>query len=164
MVASDTQGTPLDAERYINLETFRKDGTGVKTPVWAAALDGRLVVFTDGTSYKVKRLRANPAIKAAACDVRGNVRGAWHDGTARIRHWTHRPARVRDGCQAGRGDTDAGDRRHVGSSAGQGRTDRGGQRTGWGRPDNGVLDSRDPALGGDDRARAVHTLVDHDVR
>jgi hypothetical protein len=79
-----TQGTPLDAERYINLETFRRDGTGVKTPVWAAPLDGRLVVFTDGTSYKVKRLRANPAIKAAACDVRGNVKGPWHEGSARI--------------------------------------------------------------------------------
>ena len=77
-------GTPLDDQRYINLETFKKDGTGVKTPVWAAPLDGRLVVVTDGTSYKVKRLRNNPACKAAPCDVRGNVTGAWHAGTARI--------------------------------------------------------------------------------
>jgi PPOX class probable F420-dependent enzyme len=76
--------TPLGNERYINLETFRKDGTGVKTPVWAAPLDGRLVVFTDGTSYKVKRLRNNPKVRAAACDARGNVRGDWLEGTARI--------------------------------------------------------------------------------
>jgi uncharacterized protein len=84
MRAMPPAGTPLDAERYINLETFKKDGAGVKTPVWAAPLDGKLVVFTDGTSYKVKRLRRNPAIRAAPCDVRGNVKGAWLDGTGRI--------------------------------------------------------------------------------
>jgi PPOX class probable F420-dependent enzyme len=76
--------TPLDDERYVNLETFKKDGTGVKTPVWAAPLDGRLVVFTDGTSYKVKRLRRDPRIRVAACDVRGNLKGDWRDGTGRI--------------------------------------------------------------------------------
>ena len=77
-------GTPLDNERYISLETFKKDGTGVKTPVWAAPLDGRLVVVTDGTSYKVKRLRNNPKLKAAPCDARGKVKGDWHAGTGRI--------------------------------------------------------------------------------
>jgi len=77
-------GTPLDNERYISLETFKKDGTGVKTPVWAAPLDGRLVVVTDGTSYKVKRLRNNPKLKAAPCDARGKVKGDWHEGTGRI--------------------------------------------------------------------------------
>jgi PPOX class probable F420-dependent enzyme len=77
-------GTPLDDERYINLETFKKDGNGVKTPVWAAPLDGRLVVFTDGTSYKVKRLRRDPRIRVAPCDVRGNLKGDWRDGTGRI--------------------------------------------------------------------------------
>ena len=76
--------TALDAERYINLETFRKDGSGVKTPVWAAALDGKLVVMTDGTSYKVKRLRNNPKVRVAACSARGDVRGPWHEGTCRV--------------------------------------------------------------------------------
>ena len=75
---------PFADESYVNLETFKKDGTGVKTPVWAAPLDGRLVVFTDGRSYKVKRLRRNASVRVAACDVRGNVRGEWVDGTARI--------------------------------------------------------------------------------
>jgi PPOX class probable F420-dependent enzyme len=84
MLAAGSPGTPLDRERYISLETFRRDGTGVKTPVWAAPLDGRLVVVTDGTSYKVKRLRANPKFRAAACDVRGTVTGAWHDGIGRV--------------------------------------------------------------------------------
>lgn len=79
-----TATTPLDDERYISLETFKKDGNGVKTPVWCAPLDGKLVIFTAGESYKVKRLRRNPACRAAACDVRGRVRGPWHEGTCRI--------------------------------------------------------------------------------
>jgi uncharacterized protein len=81
---TDTTGTPLGAEKYINLETFKKDGSGVKTPVWAAALDGKLVVVTDGTSYKVKRLRNNPKLRAAGCDAQGNVHGPWYEGTGRI--------------------------------------------------------------------------------
>ncbi len=81
---AESTGTPLDHERYISLETFRRDGSGVKTPVWAAPLDGTLVVFTDGTSYKVKRLRANKKCRAAGCDARGTVKGAWSEGTCRI--------------------------------------------------------------------------------
>jgi PPOX class probable F420-dependent enzyme len=77
-------GTSLDNEKYINLETFKKDGNGVKTPVWAAPLDGKLVIFTAGDSFKVKRIRRNSKCRAAACDMRGKVRGEWHDGTARV--------------------------------------------------------------------------------
>jgi hypothetical protein len=81
---SDDKTTPLDRERYISLETFKKDGNGVKTPVWAAPLDGKLVIFTAGDSFKVKRLGRNPKARAAACDMRGNVHGAWHEGSCRI--------------------------------------------------------------------------------
>jgi PPOX class probable F420-dependent enzyme len=81
---SEPLPAPLGDERYVSLETFRKDGTGVKTPVWAAPLDGHLVILTDGTSYKVKRLRNNARVRVAPCDVRGRLRGAWLDGTARI--------------------------------------------------------------------------------
>jgi hypothetical protein len=76
--------TPLDEETYISLETFRKDGSGVKTPVWAAAQGGKLVVVTDGTSFKVKRIKNDPKVRVAACDSRGNVRGSFFDGTCRI--------------------------------------------------------------------------------
>jgi PPOX class probable F420-dependent enzyme len=78
-------GTDLDRERYISLETFRKNGSGVQTPVWAAPLDGKLVVVTDGTSYKVKRVRANPKCRVAGCDARGKaIRTPWKDGTCRV--------------------------------------------------------------------------------
>ena len=70
--------------KYVNLETFKKDGTGVKTPVWVAGVEGRLVIFTDGTSYKVKRLRRNPRVRVAECDARGKILGPWADGTGRV--------------------------------------------------------------------------------
>jgi PPOX class probable F420-dependent enzyme len=78
-------GTPLDKEQYVNLETFKKDGGGVKTPVWAAPLDGKLVVGTDARTYKVKRVRNNPKVRVAACNASGQkILGPWMEGTARV--------------------------------------------------------------------------------
>ena len=74
----------LGRERYINIESFRRDGTGVKTPVWCAELDGKIVVVTDGTSYKVKRIRKNPKVRVAPCNATGVVSGDWLDGECRI--------------------------------------------------------------------------------
>jgi len=74
----------LAKSRYVNLETYRKNGTGVQTPVWVAREDDDLVVFTNGESYKVKRLRRNPKLRIAACGVRGALKGPWHDATARL--------------------------------------------------------------------------------
>ena len=74
----------LAKARYVNLETFRTNGTGVKTPVWVAPDGDELVIFTNGDSYKVKRLRRNPAIRIAECNVRGGLKGPWYEGTARL--------------------------------------------------------------------------------
>lgn len=74
----------LGAARYVNLETFRKSGKGVQTPVWAARDGDDIVIFTEGDSYKVKRLRRDPKIRIAECGVRGALKGPWHDGIGRI--------------------------------------------------------------------------------
>jgi PPOX class probable F420-dependent enzyme len=74
----------LASQRYISLETFKRDGTGVKTPVWCAPLDGRIVIFTEGTAWKVKRLRRDPKLRIAPCDARGRIRGGWSEGTGRV--------------------------------------------------------------------------------
>jgi PPOX class probable F420-dependent enzyme len=73
----------FDRESYLSLATFRKNGAAVETPVWFAAHAGRLYVFTEAASGKLKRLRANPQIRVAACGVRGRVKGEWHPGRAR---------------------------------------------------------------------------------
>ncbi len=74
----------LGEARYVNLQTFRKNGTGVQTPVWIARAGDELGIFTNGDSYKVKRLRRNPKIRIAKCGVGGALKGPWHDGTARV--------------------------------------------------------------------------------
>jgi PPOX class probable F420-dependent enzyme len=74
----------LGKAQYVNLETFRKNGKGVQTPVWSARDGDNIVIFTEGDSYKVKRLRRDPKIRIAECGVRGALKGPWHDGTGRI--------------------------------------------------------------------------------
>jgi hypothetical protein len=72
----------LDTSNYLSLETFRKTGVGVATPVWFAPLDGKLYVFSAGDAGKVKRLRNSSKARVAPCDVRGKVLGEWQDAQA----------------------------------------------------------------------------------
>ena len=74
----------LDRERYVSLETRRRDGRTVRTPVWLAAHGGRLYVFTEAKAGKVKRLRNFPELRLAPCDLRGKVHGEWIAATGRV--------------------------------------------------------------------------------
>jgi PPOX class probable F420-dependent enzyme len=69
---------------YILLTTFTKDGRPKPTPIWAAPDGDRLVVITQETSWKVKRIRNTPRVTVAACDMRGNVKSETVDATASI--------------------------------------------------------------------------------
>lgn len=82
---ADDPVAALRGESYVNLVTFKRDGSGVKTPVWFAHLeDGRLGIFTNGKSYKVKRLARDTRVQVAACDMRGKLRGPWYDGSGQL--------------------------------------------------------------------------------
>jgi len=74
----------LDRHRYMSLATFRRSGAEVATPVWFAAADARLYVFTGGESGKVKRLRHSSRARVAPSDSRGRVLGSWQEASARI--------------------------------------------------------------------------------
>jgi PPOX class probable F420-dependent enzyme len=74
----------LAQNSYINLETFKRDGSGAKTPVWCAPLGNQMVIFSEGDAFKVKRLRRNPEVRVAACDVVGKPRGDWYSGRGEI--------------------------------------------------------------------------------
>ncbi|WP_424211106.1 PPOX class F420-dependent oxidoreductase [Streptomyces sp. BI20] len=76
----------LGRARYVSLTTYRKDGTPVATPVWAAAEGEELFVWTRSDSWKVKRLSRNPAVTVRPCDLRGNVAEGAPEvtGTARL--------------------------------------------------------------------------------
>jgi uncharacterized protein len=82
----------FDGHKYLNLETFKKSGEGVKTPVWFAAdpsaslasNDAKLYAYTIGVSGKVKRIRNNGRVRIAPCTMRGAVLGDWVDARAEI--------------------------------------------------------------------------------
>lgn len=72
--------------RYVSLTTYRKDGRGVATPVWAAVEGGELFVWSNPESWKVKRIRNNDRVVVTGCDYRGRIaEGAPSaEGTARL--------------------------------------------------------------------------------
>ncbi|HEX5080465.1 MAG TPA: PPOX class F420-dependent oxidoreductase [Blastocatellia bacterium] len=70
-------------QKYLNLESYRRNGQGVRTPLWFVEDNGLLYFYTVADSYKVKRLGANPRVRIVPCDMRGKVRGEWVDATAR---------------------------------------------------------------------------------
>jgi PPOX class probable F420-dependent enzyme len=71
-------------QQYISLETFKKNGQGVKTPVWFVLHEDAFYVYTEADSWKVKRIRNNPRVRVAVCNMRGNIKGAWLDATASL--------------------------------------------------------------------------------
>ena len=89
--------TMLDAIRqfagakYLNPETFRKTGIGVRTPVWfaqdvlrSAPASTVFYIYSEAGAGKVKRIRNNPNVRIAPCTLRGDIRGVWIDCCARI--------------------------------------------------------------------------------
>lgn len=72
----------LEDEKYINLETYRKDNSPVKTPVWFVIDGEKMYVITRESTGKVKRLANNPKVKLAACSFSGKIHGDWFSGTA----------------------------------------------------------------------------------
>jgi uncharacterized protein len=75
----------LAKAQYILLTTFTKDGRPKPTPIWAA-LDtkrgDRLLVITEGDSWKVKRIRNTPRVTMATCTMRGRPTSEAVEGTA----------------------------------------------------------------------------------
>ncbi|OBK89817.1 PPOX class F420-dependent oxidoreductase [Mycolicibacter sinensis] len=80
--------TPTFAEiaksDYLLLTTFTKDGRPKPTPVWAAAEGERLLVITQESSWKVKRIRNTPRVTLAVCDVRGRPKGEAIEAVAAV--------------------------------------------------------------------------------
>ncbi|GAA3193011.1 PPOX class F420-dependent oxidoreductase [Actinocorallia longicatena] len=81
---AETSLDRLAAGKYLLVTTYRKDGTAVPTPVWVVRDGDALGVWTVTDSYKVKRIRNNPSVKVAPCDLRGNRTGDDVAGVAAI--------------------------------------------------------------------------------
>ena len=60
--------------RFLSVTSFKRDGTGVATPVWFVSDGSRLYAFTDLHSPKVRRIRRNPEVLVASCRPSGKLR------------------------------------------------------------------------------------------
>lgn len=74
----------LAAHKYINLETYKKNGQQVRTPVWFVIDNDQIFVTTRPDTGKVKRIKNNNAVKIMPCGMRGEPKGEWITGTARF--------------------------------------------------------------------------------
>lgn len=69
--------TQFHDQEFLSLETFRKNGIGVKTPMWFVQEGDVFYFWTISDSGKVKRIRNNPQVNIAPCKRFGEVTGAW---------------------------------------------------------------------------------------
>ena len=86
---ADARFASLQGQKYINLETFRKNGQGVRTPVWFAGepeqgVAEKLYFYTTANTGKAKRIRNNSRARVAPCEVRGKLLGEWIEARAEI--------------------------------------------------------------------------------
>ena len=64
-------------QKYINLETYKKDGTYVRTPVWFVIDNDLIYVITRDNTGKVKRLRNNHDVRIVSCSFKGEPKNEW---------------------------------------------------------------------------------------
>jgi PPOX class probable F420-dependent enzyme len=82
----------LATGKYLLITSYRKNGTGVATPVWVVRDGDALGVWTTADSWKVKRIRARADVLVGPCDLRGNPTGDQVPATAEL---TDAPATAR---------------------------------------------------------------------
>ena len=74
----------LKGHQYMALTTTRKSGVAVTTPVWFAIKDGKIFMYTEDDSGKIKRIRHTPTVQSAPCTASGKILGESFTGQARI--------------------------------------------------------------------------------
>jgi PPOX class probable F420-dependent enzyme len=67
----------FEGKSFLNLETFRKNGIGVKTPVWFTRNEETIYVRTVAGSGKVKRIRNKREVQIVPCEANGTPSGEW---------------------------------------------------------------------------------------
>jgi PPOX class probable F420-dependent enzyme len=64
-------------KKYLNIETFRKNGQGVRTPVWFTQDGEALRVWTFAGAGKIKRIRRDGSVRVTPSDAAGTPQGEW---------------------------------------------------------------------------------------
>ena len=71
-------------QKYISLETYKKDNTPIRTPVWFVINNDHIYITTKESTGKVKRLRNNQNVRLAVCSMKGQIKNEWVDGIAKM--------------------------------------------------------------------------------
>ena len=71
-------------QKYINLETYKNDGTPIRTPVWFVMNNDLIYVVTRDRTGKVKRLRNNHDVRIVSCSFKGEPKYEWIEGKQKI--------------------------------------------------------------------------------
>ena len=84
--SSSNWSSILSGQAYINLETYRRNGQPVATPVWFTLDDNNKMIYviTRTETGKVKRLRNNSKVRVVPCGMRGQPKGEWLNGRAKF--------------------------------------------------------------------------------
>jgi len=69
-------------QKYINLETYKRDSTSVKTPVWFVIDNDLIYIITRESTGKVKRLKNNQNVRIVPCSFKGEIKSEWVNGMA----------------------------------------------------------------------------------
>ena len=84
MVGRPETVSGFEGEKVISLETYRKSGQPVRTPVWFLEENGILYVHTDDRTGKVKRIRRNPKVRVAPSHFRGKPKSEYVEARAEL--------------------------------------------------------------------------------
>ena len=71
-------------QKYINLETYKKDGTPIRTPVWFVIDKNLIYVITRDSTGKVKRLKNNQDVRIVLCSFKGEAKNEWVKGKTQM--------------------------------------------------------------------------------
>jgi PPOX class probable F420-dependent enzyme len=71
-------------KQYVCIESFRKSGQGVRTPVGFVVEGQYLFILTSEASAKAKRIRNNPRVNIAPSTPRGDPLGTWVEASATL--------------------------------------------------------------------------------
>ncbi len=74
----------FEKQQYLNVETFRKSGVGVKTPVWFVQDGQKFLIWTESSSGKARRMKNNAQVRIAPCKSDGTLVGEWVAATANV--------------------------------------------------------------------------------
>ena len=85
MIDNNNYIDKISNNKYINIETFKKNGSYVRTPVLFVNKDDKIYFRTSKKSGKIKRIKNNSFIKFTPCNIYGKVKYMqWKEGYAKI--------------------------------------------------------------------------------